>query len=176
MIGCVRVHICDGDIMPGIRKALRGARLKALRSTLFAAVMIAAGAANAADTAPATDLPDLSAIRAQIYSGEYEKAAAQLLALTKTVRHADLFNLLGYALRNTGRHDEAARWYKEALFFDATHRPALEYQGELFIAIGDFENAEKNLEYLRILCFPKGCDEHDKLKDALVRAGRGPKS
>lgn len=128
------------------------------------------------DTAPSTDLPDLSESRAAIYAGDYERALALLLPLTDSVHHADLYNLLGFACRNLKRYEEAARWYKEALFYDPTHRPALEYQGELFIATGDFAKAEKNLELLRLLCFPGGCEEQEKLRSALVAAGRRPPS
>jgi hypothetical protein len=49
------------------------------------------------DTAPSSDLPDLSAIRAEIDSGEYEKAVAELLSLTAAVHHADVYNLLGFS-------------------------------------------------------------------------------
>ncbi|MFD1332143.1 tetratricopeptide repeat protein, partial [Methylopila musalis] len=137
-----------------------------------AALLLAVVTARGADTAPATDLPDLAAVRAEIYAGEFEPAAARLLELTKTVRHADVYNLLGYALRNLKRYDEAARWYKEALFYDPSHRPALEYQGELFIAVGDFARAENNLKLLRLLCHPDGCPETTKLEAALRSAGR----
>ncbi|MFD1704655.1 tetratricopeptide repeat protein [Methylopila henanensis] len=137
-----------------------------------AALLIGLGASRAADTAPATDLPDLSAVRAQIYSGDYQAAADRLLALTATVRHADLYNLLGYSLRNLKRYDEAARWYKEALWYDPGHRPALEYQGELFVETGDFARAETNLKLLRLLCHPDGCPEIGKLETALKAAGR----
>jgi len=148
----------------------RIARL-AIGNVLTAFMLFLGGAAQAADTTPlSTDLPDLSAIRARIYSGEYEKAAKALLELTETVRHADLYNLLGYANRKLERYQESARWYKEALLFDATHRPALEYQGELFIALGDFKSAQKNLEVLRLLCHPAGCEELAKLEEALARA------
>ncbi len=124
------------------------------------------------DTAPSTDLPDLSESRAALYASDYERALALLMPLTATVRHADLYNLLGFANRSLKRYDEAARWYKEALFYDPGHRPALEYQGELFIAVGDFDKAEKNLELLRLLCFPDGCEPHERLRKALIAAGR----
>ncbi|MFG1364207.1 tetratricopeptide repeat protein [Xanthobacter versatilis] len=144
------------------------------RGAAFATMLLAALPAAAMDTAPSTDLPDLSQSRAAIYAGDYERALALLMPLTATVRHADLYNLIGFANRNLKRYDEAARWYKEALFYDPAHRPALEYQGELFIAIGDFRKAEKNLELIRLLCYPKGCEEADKLRDALRAAGRNP--
>ncbi|MCL8384835.1 tetratricopeptide repeat protein [Xanthobacter aminoxidans] len=139
---------------------------------LALAILAASGPTRAMDTAPSTDLPDLSESRAALYAGDYERALALLEPLTATVRHADLYNLLGFANRNLKRYDAAARWYKEALFYDPVHRPAIEYQGELFIAIGDFKGAEKNLELLRLLCFPSGCEEHEKLRKALVAAGR----
>ncbi|MGX9425862.1 MULTISPECIES: tetratricopeptide repeat protein [Bradyrhizobium] len=150
--------------------------LSLLRNLILAMGIAASGAAVAMDTAPSSDLPDLSAVRAEIYSGEYEKAAAKLLTLAETVHHADVYNLLGFSLRKLKRYDEAARWYKEAIFYDPTHRPALEYQGQLFVDIGDFARAEKNLELLRLLCHPGGCEEYDKLKDALARAGHKSKS
>lgn len=121
----------------------------------------------AVDTPPSTDLPDLSAIRAQIYSGEYEDALGALTDLTNTVKHADLYNLLGYSTRKLGRYDEADRWYREALYYDPTHRPALEYQGELFIETGDRAAAEGNLQILTLLC-PRGCPEKDALAAALT--------
>jgi tetratricopeptide (TPR) repeat protein len=152
-------------------------RRAALRHVVVAIAVITAGTAMAADTAPlATDLPDLSAIRAEIYSGDYEKAALELSALTATVQHADLYNLLGFTLRKLRRFDEAAKWYSEALHYDPLHRPALEYQGELFIDLADFGRAENNLQLLQLVCFPKGCEEYDRLKQALIRAGREPKS
>lgn len=164
---CVEGLLCKG----GRRRAVRGV----VQALLLSASLVDLGArAMAMDTAPSTDLPDLSVIRAQIYSGDYDKAATDLLALTATVRHADLYNLLGYSLRKLRRYDEAARWYKEAIYYDPSHRPALEYQGELYVDTGDFARAEKNLELLRLLCYPNGCEEYDRLKQALARAGRNP--
>ncbi|MFE1599539.1 tetratricopeptide repeat protein [Methylobacterium sp. ID0610] len=147
-----------------------------LRRSLVAASLACglATAAAAMDTAPSTDLPDLSAARARIYAEEYEAAAAELGALTATVRHADLYNLLAFALRKLKRYDEAARWYKEALFYDPTHRPALEYQGELFLAVGDLDHARNNLKLLRLLCHPDGCEEVRRLEAALSAAGVEP--
>lgn len=140
----------------------------------FALAVLAAGPAASMDTAPSTDLPDLSESRAALYAGDYERALALLMPLTATVRHADLYNLIGFANRSLKRYEEAGRWYKEALFYDPAHRPALEYQGELYIAVGDFRRAEKNLELLRLLCHPAGCEEQEKLRKALVAAGRRP--
>ncbi|MFD1198733.1 tetratricopeptide repeat protein [Brucella gallinifaecis] len=137
--------------------------------TIAMALFLATGLsapAQAIDTPPSTDLPDLSQIRAQIYSGDYKPAIAALLDLSKSVKHADLYNLLGFSLRNIGRYDEAGRWYKEALYYDPTHRAAIEYQGELYIKTGDLEAAQANVQLLKLLC-PKGCKELDILSAAL---------
>lgn len=128
--------------------------------------LMAASPAGAVDTPPSTDLPDLSAIRAQIYSGDYETAIAELTDLTATTRHADLYNLLGYANRKLGRYEESGRWYAEALYYAPDHRPALEYQGELFLALGDVEAARGNLDMLALFC-PEGCPERDTLAAAI---------
>ena len=136
---------------------------------LLAATLLAATAAGAVDTPPSDALPDLAPIRAQVYAGEYAAAAEALASLSASVRHADIFNLLGFSLRNLGRYDEAAKAYADALYYDPSHRPALEYQGELFIAIGDLEAARGNVGLLTLFC-PQGCDELDKLNAALAEA------
>lgn len=137
-----------------------------MRRLLLAAWMLSATAAGAVDTPPSSDLPDLSAIRAQIYSGEYEAALAELTALSEQVKHADIYNLLGYASRQLGRYEESGRWYREALYYDPSHRPALEYQGELFLQTGDVESAQGNLQLLELFC-PGGCPERDTLSQAI---------
>ncbi len=142
--------------------------MKRLRTALLvasAAVHLALGAAGAP---PSSDLPDLSAVRAKVYAGEYAKAVEQLTQLTKTVQHAEVYNLLGYSLRQLKRYDEAGRWYNEALLYDPEHRPALEYQGELFLALGQVDAARKNLRYLELLCTTKPCAEYELLKKAIA--------
>lgn len=143
---------------------------KGLGGAVFAAAFVVATSAGAVDTPPSSALPDLAAIRAKIYSGEFEPAVKELTALSATVKHADLYNLLGFSLRSLGRYDEAARWYKQALYYDPAHRPAIEYQGELFIATGDFAAAEGNVQLLELLCGDKGCAELDKLRGAIAEA------
>lgn len=145
-----------------------------LRAAAALAGLVLAATAAAANIPPATDLPDLAPIRAQLYAGEFAAAAAGLQALSARVHHAEIYNLLGYSLRKLGRHDEAGRWYREALHFDPGHRPALAYQGELFIALGDIEGARKNLRYLELLCGGPTCLERDELHAALLQAGHPP--
>lgn len=132
--------------------------------------MMIAPFAGAVDTPPSTDLPDLSGIRAKIYADRYQDAIVDLEALTASVKHADLYNLLGFANRKLKRYDEAAKWYKEALYYAPDHRPALEYQGELFIALGDRDAAQANLDLLTLFC-PQGCVEKDTLAKAIATTG-----
>lgn len=150
--------------VPGWATALLVCGLACLPAALPGAFAVAA--------APSDDLPDLAAIKAQIYAEEYAEAVVELEALSEQVHHAEVYNLLGYSLRQLGRHDAAGRAYAEALHFDGSYRPALQYQGELFIAIGDFEAARRNLDYLRIVCGPPGCPEQVRLAEALATAER----
>lgn len=137
-------------------------------------VLAQAAPAHAVAAAPSGDLPDLAAEKALIYAGEYDQAIVRLQARAREVQHAEIYNLLGYSQRQLRRYDEAARSYQEALFFDGSYRPALQYQGELFIVTGDIEGARRNLGYLRMLCGAPGCEEIDKLTAALAKAGHRP--
>jgi Flp pilus assembly protein TadD len=139
-----------------------------MRRWLVAALAAAPLVLGAAGAPPSSDLPDLSAVRALVYAGDYHKAVQRLTALSETVQHAEVYNLLGYSLRQLRRYDEAGRWYREALLYDPEHRPALEYQGELFLALGDVAAARKNLRYLELLCTAKPCAEYELLKRAIA--------
>lgn len=143
-----------------------------MRRAFIAALAAAPLALGAAGAPPSSDLPDLSAVRALVYAGDYTKAVQRLTALSETVQHAEVYNLLGYSLRQLKRYEEAGRWYREALLYDPEHRPALEYQGELFLALGDVAGARKNLRYLELLCTAKPCAEYELLKKAVDKAGR----
>lgn len=142
--------------------------VSSVRSLALAALSAIPLALGAAGAPPSSDLPDLAAVRAKVYAGEYEQAVVQLTALTQTVQHAEVYNLLGYSLRQLKRYDEAGRWYREALLYDPEHRPALEYQGELFLALGDVAGARRNLRYLELLCTAPPCAEYELLKKAIA--------
>ncbi len=81
---------------------------------------------------------------------------------------ADALNLMGYSLRNLDRDDEAMDYYNQALEMDPNHQGALEYQGELYLKMGDQVAAEANLAKLSQLC-PDGCDAHGILQTAIER-------
>lgn len=110
--------------------------------------------------------------KAAVDAGHYPEALKLLAAVLKAEpRNADALNLMGYSNRKMNRMTEAARWYDAALKADPKHLGALEYQGELFVEIGDYARARANLNRLATLC--GNCDEYDDLRTALMKAGQG---
>jgi Flp pilus assembly protein TadD len=147
--------------------------MKRLHIKFFAAMLVAGfavTAANAIDTIQTSDAPDLAAVRVKIKAKDWKGAVADLNALVdKGVQHADVYNLLGFSLRNQGDNRQAQTYYMKALDFDPDHKGALEYQGELYVKIGDYAKARANLARLVKLC-PSGCEEREDLEKALVAA------
>ncbi|MBX9828091.1 MAG: tetratricopeptide repeat protein [Xanthobacteraceae bacterium] len=141
-----------------------------LRSTLLAALLvtgIAGTSAFAVDSIQTRDAPDLAAVRAKIKAKDWSAAIAELNGMIdKGVQHADVYNLLGFSLRNQGDTGTAQTYYQKALEFDPDHKGALEYQGELYVKLGDFAKAQSNLAKLAKLC-PQGCEEREDLEEAI---------
>ena len=130
----------------------------------------------AVDTTVSKDAPDLTAIRAKIKAKDYKTAAADLYAIVDGgVQHADVYNLLGFSLRKSGDRKTGATFYAKALDFDPNHKGALEYQGELFVEIGEMDKAKANLAKLVTLC-PTGCEEREDLEKAIAGAATAPKT
>ncbi len=104
-----------------------------------------------------------------IDSGDFEEAIYLLQdVLFDNPDNADAYNLLAYSQRNLDQTDVAMENYKRALEIDPEHKGALEYQGELFLMMGDRTSAEANLILLSKLC-PRGCEEHETLQAAIER-------
>jgi Flp pilus assembly protein TadD len=138
-----------------------------LRPLLVIAAVLAvpAFAFDNTDAAPAA--PDLDAARSLIDAGDFAGAVPVLESLAGSApSDADVANLLGYALRNLGRLDEAGLWYARALETDPGHLGALEYQGEMFLMLGERARAEANLDRLTELC--GSCEEREELAAALA--------
>lgn len=113
--------------------------------------------------------PDLESARGLIDAGDYEAAIPVLEGLAAAEpADADAANLLGFANRKLGRLDEAGVWYTRALAADPGHLGALEYQGELFIMLGDTDAAGANLDRLTELC--GDCEEREDLAAAIAGA------
>ena len=98
---------------------------------------------------------------------EYSSAYLELESLPlKSKDEADRQNLLGFTSRKDGKLETASEHYKNALYIDPNHRGALEYQGELFLILGQMDNARKNLQMLKKQCWI-GCLEASKLEAAI---------
>jgi Flp pilus assembly protein TadD len=142
-----------------------------LRSAWLAACLIPGLStipALAVDTIAATDLPDLTAVRAKVKAQDFKGAVADLNALVdKGLQHADIYNLLGFSLRKSGDLKTAQTFYRKALEFDPNHKGALEYQGELYVQIGELTKARDNAARLAKLC-PQGCEELADLQKAIA--------
>ena len=104
-----------------------------------------------------------------IDSGDFDDAIEMLdEILSFEPEDADALNLMGFSLRSVDRDSEAMEKYQEALAIDADHQGALEYQGELFLKMGDQAAAEANLNKLNQLC-PDGCEARATLETAIEK-------
>jgi Flp pilus assembly protein TadD len=125
--------------------------------------------ALAVDTVTSKDAPNLTSARAKIKAKDYQAALTELRVLADTHQHADVYSLMGFSLRKTGDYTTALTFYKKALDFDADHKGAREYLGELYVETGDLSKAREQLAVLTKLC-PQGCEEREDLEKALASA------
>jgi tetratricopeptide (TPR) repeat protein len=125
--------------------------------------------AHAVDTVISKNSPDLASVRAKIKAKDFAGAIADLTPMLATHQHADVYNLMGFSQRKTGDYKQAATFYAKALEFDAIHAGALEYQGEMYVELGELDKAKANLAMLVSLC-PTGCEEREDLEKAIAAA------
>ena len=105
-----------------------------------------------------------------IKSENYENAMTILQALVKDNQNdADIHNYLGFSLRKMGELEKSSYHYEKALNINPKHLGALEYQGELYLALGDIESAKENLVKIDDICFTQ-CTELKQLKKAIDSA------
>lgn len=98
---------------------------------------------------------------------QFQQAIKELdAALLDDPDDADLLNLLAYSHRKLEHFDIALDYYQQALKIKPKHLGANEYLGELYLLLGQLENAEQRLAVLDKACF-FGCDEFDELKQAI---------
>lgn len=147
-----------------------------MRRLVFATVLFALPAA-AALALPAEDhwssdldpaaVETMTRAHALIEAGNPAEAIALLAALAKSAPAvADVFNLLGFAHRKAGDLAISGAHYERALYLDPDHLGALEYQGELYLALGKPELAAANLARLETLC-ALPCEEREELAEAI---------
>ena len=87
----------------------------------------------------------------------------------------DIYNYLGFSYRKMGNMKLASFNYEKALNIDPKHKGALEYQGEMFITLGQLDKAKANLKKLNSICF-LGCSEETTLKSSIEKSQKGIKN
>lgn len=104
---------------------------------------------------------------------EYAKAIPLLeKAVNENPRDADSYNLLGYSNRKLGHTQNALTYYQRALQYDANHRGANEYLGQLYVEMNDLPKAEERLAKLNQVC--GNCEEYRDLKASVDKAKTAP--
>jgi Tfp pilus assembly protein PilF len=155
--------------MPSIHHVLSGLRTVGIALALAAASGAVAAAPNvvaAPASGPAADAATRA--RAAIERKDWPAAQRELRDwLAREPRSADAHNLMGFALRKQGELAESKKHYDEALRLDPKHLGAHEYLGELYLTMGQPENAEKLLAALEKLC-GRGCEEYQDLARAIA--------
>jgi Flp pilus assembly protein TadD len=142
-----------------------------MRAVVFAAVLIAPAAFAASTTTISRDAPDLTSVKAKVKAKDFAGALAELKPMLDTTHHADVYNLMGFSLRKTGDVKGGGEYYVKALDLDPKHKGALEYQGQMFVELGEMDKAKANLKRLITLC-PKGCEERADLAKAIAAVGK----
>lgn len=119
------------------------------------------------DSNAAATVPTLAEARADIKAKQWNDAIEKLtLIVDADPQSADAYNLLGYAFRNAGNNSRAMQAYTRALKLNPNHTGALEYQGVLFVMMGDLDKANANLAKLETIC-GTSCEEYEDLAEAI---------
>jgi tetratricopeptide (TPR) repeat protein len=144
-----------------------------LLSAVLAGTALGAGDLRAVDTITSKDAPDLTSVRAKLKARDFKGALAELTPMLAVYQHADVYNLMGFALRKTGDYEHAYTFYRKALDFNPEHKGALEYLGELYVETRQIDKAKDNVLLLKKLC-PGGCEELSDLEAAIAAAPAHP--
>jgi Flp pilus assembly protein TadD len=96
--------------------------------------------------------PTLATARADIAAKNWTQAISDLRkVIAASPKSADAYSLLGYSYRNAGNTDRAGQAYAKALQLNPKHTGALEYQGILFIKLGQADKAKANLARIKTI-------------------------
>ena len=116
---------------------------------------------------PKVMVPTLAVARADIAASNWVKAIADLkLIVAASPKSADAWNLLGFSYRSHGDLKLADTAYDTALKLNPKHTGALEYQGILYIKLGQMDEAKDNLAKIKAICGTT-CTEYKDLAKAL---------
>ena len=138
----------------------------------FAAPSVAYAADSPSVTATSAETTDLQPARAAIKAKQYGTALAQLKVLVVKYQTPDVYSLLGHALWKTGDPAQGMIYYNKALAINPLHRGALEYQGELYVQLGQIDKAKENLQKLKGIC-PFSCEELTDLQESIEHGPKG---
>ena len=116
-----------------------------------------------------SDKDPFTAVYQLIDLKKFSEAHSALELLDVPSKQADKFNLLGFTARKSGDYVSAATFYEKALSLDPKHIRALEYQGELFLQLGQFSDAEDNLDKIKKIGWLP-CKEEKLLAEAIELA------
>ena len=103
-------------------------------------------------------------IRLEKFAEAHE--ALKFISVPTPSKQADKYNLLGFTARKSGNLKTAGEYYEKALEINPKHIQALEYQGELYLQLGDIDQAKRNLEKINEICWLI-CKEKKMLKNAI---------
>ena len=94
----------------------------------------------------------------------YGKAQEKLRDANKVERNnPDILNYLGFALRKTGKFEEAEKFYMKGLKIKPDHNGINEYLGELYVKTGRLNLAKERLAVLKNC----NCEEYSELKEII---------
>ena len=111
--------------------------------------------------------PTLAQARADISAKKWTDAIAKLTLIVKaSPKSADAYNLLGFSYRNAGDMKSAGAAYARALKLDPKHTGALEYQGILFVKLGQMDKAKANLALIKTISGANS-EEYKDLAEAI---------
>ena len=143
--------------------------------TFFAIFNIVTLFSNNAWAIAGVDFPleedlEFSEVQQMIDDGKYDEAVSYLNSevLEWYPENAEALTLKGYSLRGLNQNNESMDAYNAALVSNPEHKGALEYQGELYLKLGNQKNAQSNLEKLESIC-PNGCDAFYTLQTAIEK-------
>ena len=143
-----------------------------MRQALATLILVLSTAAHAVPD-PGAELardPDYAAVRALIEGKRFAEAMPLLGRLARDYpTQAEVYSLTGFALRKTGRLDEALPVYLEALRREPAHLGANEYIGELYAETGRLDLARERLSVLEAAC-GRDCEETQDLAEAIAAA------
>ena len=96
----------------------------------------------------------------------YGKAQEKLRDANKVERNnPDILNYLGFALRKTGKFEEAEKFYMQGLKIKPDHNGINEYLGELYVNTNRMDLAKERLAVLKNC----NCEEYSELKEIIEK-------